>query len=102
MCYFEKDIEAEEGQDRAAPDHQRAFPSEGAGKVALAAPGNQKSWVVLAFHQNHWGMRIEAAGRDGRELGAALWRNCVRGAVWLAIDCDRRWCDVCRGPGCGV
>jgi len=43
-------VEAEQGECGASPDHQRAFPAERAGDLALAAPGDQESRIVLSFH----------------------------------------------------
>ena len=64
----EQAVEAEQRQSRSAPDHQRAFPAERAGNLPLAAPGNEKSFVVLALHQDDRRVRIESVrlSRQGR------------------------------------
>ena len=71
--HAEQAVEAEQRQCRSAPDHQSALPAEGAGNFPLAAPGNEKRFVVLAFHQDDRRARIEIV-RLPRHGGAGVGR----------------------------
>jgi hypothetical protein len=62
MREFEQAVEGDQGERGTTPDHEGAFPSECASYFALAAPGDHEGWIVLSFHENDCGMRIEAVG----------------------------------------
>ena len=74
----EEKVEAEQREHGPSPDHQGAFPAEGAGHILLAAPGDQEGLFVFAFHQHHGWVRVETVD--------------VRGGIWIGTgtsDCGR-------------
>src|SRR5437667_2392856 len=84
----QKEVEAEQREGGAAPDHQSAFPSQRTGHVLLAAPGDQKSFVVCALPQDDRRERVESiVCRAGFSLGPV---SVERRAYWGGRDLHGR------------
>src|SRR5579872_349722 len=76
----EEEVEADQRECGAAPDHQSAFPAEGASDFVLAAPRNQERFVVGTLHQNdRWKAIGIALVGGGRFCEMRLWQRYAGG-----------------------
>ncbi len=83
MRHAVQSVEAEQGQCRTAPDHERALPAERAGKLESASPGYEEGGVVLAFHEYHPRMLVELI-KNGRWPRAGVRGILGRASGWPA------------------
>src|SRR5690349_13410207 len=79
----EEEVETDESDGGASPDHEGAFPSERAGDLLQAVPRDHERFVVGAFHQNDGRVRIENVGLGGGWGGVAIRGGRGYGGSWV-------------------